>query len=85
MTHEHGVAGIDPHKNSATIAVLDDLHFEVARALEVALHVHEVVPEEPLAFAATSGSFMRRHPAGFDGAGALRPLRLARSRPRCRL
>ena len=23
MTHEHGVAGIDPHKNSATIAVLD--------------------------------------------------------------
>jgi transposase len=23
LTHEHGVAGIDPHKNSATIAVLD--------------------------------------------------------------
>lgn len=23
MTHEHGVAGIDPHKNTATIAVLD--------------------------------------------------------------
>lgn len=23
MTHEHGVAGIDPHKNSATVAVLD--------------------------------------------------------------
>jgi hypothetical protein len=23
LTHEHGVAGIDPHKKSATIAVLD--------------------------------------------------------------